>query len=82
MTMLAKTIVDWHALEQVVLYSLIAGLGVPAIYSFAVLGAARSMDRARERRNGAATAYGLLSIVGAAACLFAVAYGIWLMTQK
>ncbi len=42
MTILAKTIVDWHALEQVVLYSLIAGIGVPAIYSFRRARAARS----------------------------------------
>ncbi len=79
---LADAIVDWGALGRVVLYSLIAGVGVPAIYAFAVLGAARSTDAQRERRGAAATAYGILALAGAVFCLGAIAYGIWLMTAK
>ena len=80
--MTLATVVDWNALGKVVLYSLIAGIGVPAIYGFAVLGAGRSMDAQRERRGGLATAYALMAFVGGAACLAAIAYGIYLMTQK
>jgi len=80
--MILGTVVDWNALGQVVLYSLIAGVGVPAIYAFAVLGAGRSMDAQRARRGGMATAYALLAFVGGAVCLGAVAYGIYLLTQK
>jgi len=76
------SVVDWDALGQVVLYSVIAGIGVPAVYALAVLGAGRSMDAQRERRGGLATAYALIAFVGGAACLAAIAYGIWLMTQK
>ncbi len=80
--MLAASIVDWSALGRVVVYSLVAGVGVPAVYSFAVVGATRSTEAAREHRSGAATAYAVLSLLGGAACLAAIAYGVWLMTQK
>jgi hypothetical protein len=80
--MTLASVVDWGALGKVVLYSLIAGVGVPAVYGFAVLGAGRSMDLQRERRGAAATAYAVLALVGGAACLAAIAYGIYLMTQK
>lgn len=80
--MIASPLVDWNALGQVVLYSLIAGVGVPAIYALVVLGA----SRASEARRGSATVqgyvYALLSIVGSLVCLGAIVYGIWLMTQK
>ena len=80
--MSAATVVDWGALGRVVLYSLIAGIGVPAIYSLAVLGAARSTDAQRSHRNAAATAYAILALLGGAVCLAAIAYGIYSMTQK
>ena len=79
--MLATSVVDWGALGKVVLYSLIAGVGVPAIYALAVLGAARSTDP--HRRGGASSAvYAIVAFIGAAICLASVAYGIYLMTQK
>ena len=79
---LAASIVDWGALGKVVLYSLVAGVGVPAVYAFAVLGASRSSEAARERRGGTATVYAVLSLLGAGACLAAIAYGIWVLTNK
>lgn len=80
--MSAASIVDWGALGKVVLYSVVAGVGVPAVYGLAVLGAARSTDAQRARRSGVATAYALLALLGGAACLVAIAYGIVVMTQK
>lgn len=75
------TVVDWGALGKVVLYSLVAGVGVPAIYALAVLGAARSTDPHR-RGGGTSAVYAIVAFVGAAICVGAVAYGIYLMTQK
>jgi hypothetical protein len=69
-------------LGKVVLYSVIAGVGVPAVYGLAVLGAARSTDAQREHRGGPATAFALLAILGGLACLGAIVLGIVLMTQK
>jgi hypothetical protein len=79
---IADPIVDWGALGQVVLYAFLAGVGVPAIYALAVLGAGRSGDARRAGRSGLALTYVLLALVGGAACVAAVAYGIYLMTQK
>ena len=81
--MLADAIIDWEALGDVVLYSLIAGVTVPAVYALAVLGAARSTDPHRRDRGGiVATLYALLAVIGGLACLAAIGYGIYLMTQK
>ena len=80
--MMLGAIVDWGALREVVVYSLIAGIGVPAVYALSVAGAARSLDARRERRGTAATVYGVAALVGTAFCLFAIGYGIYLMTQK
>lgn len=80
--MSAASIIDWDALGKVVLYSLVAGLGVPAVYAFAVLGAARSTDAQREKRGAQATAYALLALLGGIACLAAIAYGVYLLTVK
>jgi hypothetical protein len=79
---IATSVVDWNALGQVILYSLIAGVGVPAIFSLAVLGASRSTDPHRRPGGVMAAAYVILALVGAALCVGAVAYGIYLMTQK
>lgn len=80
--MSAAAVVDWGALGKVVLYSLVAGIGVPAVYGFAVLGAARSTDAQRERRGGQATAYAVMALLGGALCVAAIVYGIVLLTQK
>lgn len=80
--MILATVIDWNALGKVVLYSLIAGIGVPAVYSLAVLGAARSTDAQRNRRGATATAYAVVALLGGASCLGAIGYGIYLMTVK
>ncbi|MEJ7784142.1 MAG: hypothetical protein WKF96_05005 [Solirubrobacteraceae bacterium] len=77
----ATSVVDWNALGQVVLYSLIAGVGVPAIFALAVLGAARSTDPQR-RGSSSSAVYAVVALVGAAVCVAAIAFGIVLMTQK
>lgn len=79
---LASGIVDWNALGQVVMYALIAGVGVPAIFAMAVYGAARSTDPHRERGGPAAAMFAILALIGTAVCVAAIAYGIYLMTQK
>jgi hypothetical protein len=80
--MTLASVVDWGALGKVVLYSLLAGVGVPAVYGVAVVGAARSVDAQRDRRGAMATAYGLMAMLGGAICLAAIAYAIYLLTQK
>ena len=78
--MIAAALIDWDALGKVVLYSLLAGIGVPAVYALVVRAAARAGEA--PRGSATAAAYVALSVLGALACLAAVGYGIWLMTQK
>lgn len=78
---LATSVIDWNALGQVVLYSLIAGVGVPGIFALAVHGAARSTEPER-RGTSSSAVYAVVALVGAAICLAAIVYGIFLMTQK
>lgn len=74
-------IVDWGALGQVVLYSLLAGIGIPAIFAVAVLGASRMTDPHRERGGGAVVLYGVLAVAGTVVSVAAVSYGLYLMAQ-
>ena len=78
--MTAAALIDWNALGKVVLYALVAGICVPAVFALVIRGAARSSEA--PRGSATATAYALASAVGGLICLGAVGFGIWLMTQK
>jgi hypothetical protein len=80
--MRAATIIETHALWQTIWTAAVAGLGVTFVFSFAVLGAARSQDMQREGRGGAAIAYGVLAVAGVLATLGAIAGGIVLIATK
>jgi hypothetical protein len=76
-------VVDWEKLGQVVLYSLVAGIGVTVCFSLAILGATRLAEvRRTEAGAGATIGYGLLTVLGLAATLAAAVIAIVVMTQK
>ncbi len=76
------TIVDTGALLKAVAAALIAGVGVTFIFSVAILGASRFVDRSRDGRPAAAFAFGTLGVVALAAALGIVTLGIIVMTRK
>jgi hypothetical protein len=76
------TIVDTQALLKTVIAAFIAGVGVTLIFSLAILGASRFVDRSRDGRPAAAVAFGALGVVAVVAALAAVTLGIIVMTQK
>ena len=80
--MIADQIVDWGALLEVVWSSLLAGIGVTAIWAVAILGATRAIDLRQNGNAVAATAYGVLTAVALVAVAVAVVFGIIVMTQK
>ncbi len=82
MTPPLASIVDWGALGQVVLASLVGGIGVTVLVSLAIAGAARSIDARRDGSSVAATVLGLAAGLAVAACAAAVVGGILLMTSK
>lgn len=72
-------IVDWGALLEVVVVSLVGGVGLTALFSFAVAGAISFVDFRREGRPVEAGAFAALALVAIAACLVGVVYGIGVM---
>ena len=75
------TIVDWEALLQVIVASLIAGIGATVAFSLAILGATRFAELRRDE-SPAAWGYGALALAGLAATLAAVLFGIYVVTAK
>ena len=82
MTALGSTIVNWGALGKVVLYSLLASVGVSIAFGLAVRGATRLVEVRRDGRLARAVAYGVVSTAAALASLAAAGYGIYLTTLK
>jgi hypothetical protein len=79
---MTATIIDWHAAWQAIWTAAVAGVGVSAVFSFAVLGATRTADMRREDRPARAAFYGAVALVAAAGTLGAVVYAITLITTK
>jgi hypothetical protein len=79
---IADQVVDWGALLEVVWSSLLAGIGVTAIWAIAILGATRAIDMRQSGNAVVATAYWVLTAVALAAVAVSVVFGIVVMTQK
>jgi hypothetical protein len=75
-------IADPAKLGQVVLYSLIAGVGVSTVLGLAVSSAAGLLDALRERRNAAAVAWGTLTTVCVLVIAATIVIGIVVMSTK
>lgn len=82
MTALVATIVQSKDLIATVLASLVAGVGVTAIFSVAIWGGARFADLSRDGRPLAAGAAAALGGLALAMTLAAVVFGIVVMTSK
>ena len=81
MTM-AATIVQTGDLVKTVVASLVAGVGVTAIFSVAIWGGARFADLNRSGRPLAAGAAAALGVLALLATVAAVAFGIAVMANK
>jgi hypothetical protein len=74
--------VDGHLLWQVVWVSLLAGVGISALFSFVILGAARAGDARRAGRGGTAAGYAALALVTFALFAVGVVLGVQAMIEK
>jgi hypothetical protein len=81
-TVLAAPVVDWATLGKVIAAALIAGIGVTAAFSIAVLGATRSVEMRRDARGLEAGAFAVLCVIGGVLCIAAIAGGIFVMSEK
>jgi hypothetical protein len=80
-TLLAE-IVDAGDLLNVVWTALVAGIGVCAIYSIAIVGFARGIDMRREGSSVAATLYFAVMAIAVVVVLAVVVFGVITMTSK
>jgi hypothetical protein len=82
MSLPLATVVEWGDLLQVVYVSLIAGVGITAVWSAGLVGVANFDARRRAGERGAAFAWGALAIVAGLAVAAAVVEAVIIMTTK
>jgi hypothetical protein len=73
------TVVDWAALGDAALASLVAGVAVTAIASTTIYGAATSAEARRNGRGGVAILAAALAVVGGLAFAATIAVGLYVM---
>jgi hypothetical protein len=77
------TVVDWEALFDVVLASLVGAVGVTIMFSLAIYGATRLADMRREEHRTTETiGFAVLAVVGLAATAGAIVLGLAVMLSK
>jgi hypothetical protein len=74
------TLVDWSALGKVVVYSLVAAVGVTAVFSVGIVAVERYDNRRRAGVGG--IAYATLSLLCALIVAAAVVEAILVMSRK
>ncbi|MBS1882304.1 MAG: hypothetical protein JSS97_05035 [Actinobacteria bacterium] len=76
------TVVETKELIQTVIFALVAGIGVTAIFSVGIWGVARFVDLSQEDRRAAALAAGLAAAVALLVVMAAIVVGVIVMTSK
>ncbi|HEY7266529.1 MAG TPA: hypothetical protein VH501_02440 [Solirubrobacterales bacterium] len=76
------TVVQTNELLDSVLASVVAGVGVTAVFAILIFAVARSSDLVRDNRPVAAAAAGGLAVVSLAVVTAAIVLGIIVMIQK
>jgi hypothetical protein len=80
--MMLATLVDTNALWRVIVYALVAGVGITAVFSFAIVGVVRFDDIRRGVRSGSAAAYAALALLATLGIIAVVIEAIVIMTKK
>jgi hypothetical protein len=75
-------LIDTGALWRVVVYSLVAGVGVTFVFSLAIVGIARFDEHRRSGHGAAAFGYAALALIAALVVIGAVVEAIVVMTSK
>ena len=74
--------IHWGTLVQVVWASLVAGIGVTAIFSLVILASARASEHSRAGRGGAALGFGVLAALALLVFGAGIALGVDVMLSK
>lgn len=75
------SIVDTHALLQVIWVSIVAGVGVTSAYGLGILGATRAVELGRDGRVAEATVFAIVGVLGLAVVIAAIVWGILMLVS-
>lgn len=75
-------LVEIGALLEVIVASLLAGVGVMALFSMVIYFATRASELRQDEAPALAFILGSIAVVGLVACVAVVAFGIHVMVQK
>jgi hypothetical protein len=78
----AAAILDASTLGKVILYALIAGVGVTVVFALGVSSAAGLADAVRQRRTVAGALWGFTAVLCLVGSLGAVVLGVVVMSSK
>jgi hypothetical protein len=76
------SIVDGHALLQVLWVSAAAGIGLSLVFSLAIASAARAGQQRRGGAHGLAAAWTVVTVACGVLCGVAVVFGVLVMLSK
>jgi hypothetical protein len=79
---IVATVVDWEALLDVIVASLVTVTGVTIMFSLAIYGATRFAEVRRDEHTAAAVGYAVLAAAGLAVTGLAVVFGLIVMLAK
>lgn len=68
--------IEWGKLLQVIWVSLLAGVGITALFSMVIYGSTRAAESRREGRSTLATGYGVMAVVAGVAVVALVVFGL------
>ena len=74
--------IDFHALGRVIVASLIAGVGIPVLYSLAIYGAGKADEARRGGLGREAAAYSALAVAALLVFGASVVFGVSVMLSK
>jgi hypothetical protein len=76
------TLVEWQELLETVVASVLAGVGVTAIFAIGIWGVGRFADLTRDEKTLAASAAAAVAAAALACVAAALVFGIIVMTRK
>jgi hypothetical protein len=79
---MTATVVETKALLDTVIVSMVAGIGITAVFAILIFGVTRSADMVRDERPVLAAAAGSLAVLALVVVTAAIVLGIVVMTQK
>lgn len=76
------SIVDTDALLEVIWVSIVAGIGLTAVYGVAIVGASHAVELGRRGQRVGAVVYGAIGVLALGAVVAASAFGIETLSDK